>query len=280
MPQLIPKITIANIKIKEKTKQQDSKQAPDMTKILDKLPEGMQEKLPTLIRTGTLFAFKALTRLPSPTLIAPTAALGLSLSEAAIKSLKNLYDHNKLKHICTEEELSHYKNAMNFGWVKNGSQWYILHPKREMENVLIEAQNFYEYIENEQRGEIINYIFSHCPVKSIKIDKEEASAFKASGKGFVQGANISAGVGYSLVKGNYYNWSSPNGVSNTVESKNEYLWLEKSFMDSVARLSDGGNFSDTYHYDFTFGLAAKEAKTIGLDIKKHKNYNYRIEIQC
>lgn len=215
--------------------------------------------------------------LPNPYLIA--SSFGVGLGSSIINSLANLFKHNKVVAIQSEEELVNYINAMNNRWITDGRQWYVFHPKKERENFLIESQNFYEYIEQEQYDEIVDYIFDHCPVKSIKIDREELSEFKASGKGVVKGAFIEAEAGYELVKGNYYTWNSPHGVANK-KNRTEYLWLEKHFMESVAQLTEEGSFSYTYNRDFTFGITVKEARILGLDISKHKKYQYKIEIKC
>lgn len=81
------------------------------------------------------------------------------------------------------------------------------------------------------------------------------------------------------LKGNYFQYNNPNGIQISEQRKN-YLWLDRSLMRSIAALLEGASLSQKYETDFTFGLSGGEAKTIGLDLKRHKHYTYAIQIEC
>lgn len=51
-------------------------------------------------------------------------------------------------------------------------------------------------------------------------------------------------------------------------------------MRSISALSKGGSITQSYESDYTFGLSAGEAKTIGLDLSKHKKFRYLIYVEC
>ena len=71
-----------------------------------------------------------------------------------------------------------------------------------------------------------------------------------------------------------YEYNNPNGTQ-MMPTHNQYIWLNNSLMRSISALSEGGSLTQTYESDFTFGLSVGEAKTIGLDLSKHKNTHIR-----
>lgn len=84
--------------------------------------------------------------------------------------LKRLIEENRFNIINSPEELKQYTNATGNTWVVcdkkfRRRQYYIRHPKKQSSNILIEANAFYDYIEKEQKDELIDFIFSHCPAK-------------------------------------------------------------------------------------------------------------------
>ena len=105
-------------------------------------------------------------------------ALGISLSPTIVRSLTRLINENRLFIIPTQQELEKFENACGNDWVINEKslkqkQYYIRHPKTVTRNLLIEAKSFYDYIEEEQKDELIDFILSHCPAKSIRIERIE-----------------------------------------------------------------------------------------------------------
>lgn len=209
------------------------------------------------------------------------AISGLTFS--SIVSLKRLIDENHFKVIRSKDELSEFVNANGNDWVTDKAfrqrQYYIRHPKSMKRNLLIESNSFYSYIEEEQKGELINFILSHCPAKSIRIDRSEVIEASGHGKASVKAADVDAGLHASSMNGNYYTYKNPNGtLCNT--PREHYFWIDDSLMQSIASLREGASLTQTYEHDFTFGLSIGEAKTIGLDLSHHKHYIYTIEITC
>lgn len=219
-----------------------------------------------------------------PVAMMPLLAMGISLTPTIVKMVKRLVDDNRFFIIKSPEELQEYENAYGNEWVINRKslkqkQYYIRHPKKLSRNVLIEAKSFYDYIEEEQKDEMIDYIMSHCSAKLIQIDRTEIVEASGKAKGNVKGADEYGGASLGKSKGNYYNLTNPNGTQMTLPRDN-YLWIDKSIMRSIAALSEGSTFTQTYESDMTFGLNVGEAKTIGLDLSKRKKYLYTIHIEC
>lgn len=146
---------------------------------------------------------------------------------------------------------------------------------------MIEANDFYRYIEEEQKEELIDYILAYCPAKVIKIDKTES--LEVSGKvcGNIQGADLKAGAKSDTVKGNYCSIEAPlfRRLKKALP-RDKYYWIDKSVMKSIESLKKGSTFSQSYEIDFTFGLNVSEAKTLGLDMEMHKKITYTIYVKC
>lgn len=199
-------------------------------------------------------------------------------------SLKRLVDEKRFNIIASKDELSTYVNAYGNEWVVNEKslkqrQYYIRHPRKSQQNILVEAKDFYNYIEEEQKDELIQFIMSHCSAKVIQIDRTEVIETGNNASGNVKGADLSGGVSYGKMRGNYYNLSNPNGTP-MVPPRENYLWIDKSIMRSIESLTEGATMTQSYESDFTFGLSIAEAKTIGLDMSMHKKFSYTIHIEC
>ena len=145
---------------------------------------------------------------------------------------------------------------------------------------MIEAKDFYRYIEEEQKDELVEFILAHCPAKVIKIDKTESVDISVGASGNVKGADLKAGVEGANVKGNYYSIeSSTFSRFKKTLPRDKYYWIDKSVMRSIEALKKG-SFSQSYEIDFTVGLDVSEAKTLGLDMKMHKKFTYTIYVKC
>lgn len=210
--------------------------------------------------------------------------MGLDVSPTAIKKLQRLIEENRFYIIDSPEALSQYENAYGNDWVVNSKklrrkQYYIRHPRSKKCTNLIETQNFYEYIDEEQKDELIDFIMSHCSAKVIKIDRTEIVEVRGKAKANIQGADVYGGGSYGQMTGNYYNFSNPNGAPKTAP-REDYFWIDKSIMRSISALTEGASLTQSYKSDFTFGLSVGEAKTIGLNLDMHKKFSYKIHIEC
>lgn len=252
--------------------------------------EESEKKKSSGIIKGAIIAKSAMAILGGPLTLfggpitAMTATMAMKTLGADGASLKRIIEEKRFNIIKTEEELKLYENANGNSWVINEKtlkkrQYYIRHPKKNNQNILIEAQSFYDYIEKEQKKELIEFIMSSCPVKNIRIVRNEIVESGGNATANVKGLDLNGGGNYSQMKGDYYNYSNPNGTQK-VEGRKNYLWIDESLMLSISMLTEGATLSQTYEYDSTFGLNAREAKTIGLDLSKHKKYLYTIQIEC
>lgn len=240
--------------------------------------EGLGEGL---LKAGDLLAHA---RLPRMSLMNIFLALGISLTPTIVRSLTQLINENRFYIITSQQELQKFENACGNEWVSNRKslkqkQYYIRHPKTTNRNLLIEAKSFYDYIEEEQKDELIDFILSHCPAKHIEI--ERIDVVKTKGKGFVKakGTSPQGNIEGSVSKEDIYRYDNPNGKPSP-SKHSKYVWLNNSLMRSISDLTEGGSLHQTYKSDFTFGLSIGEAKTIGLDLSKHKKYTYSIHVKC
>lgn len=210
--------------------------------------------------------------------------LGLSFTRDMAKALKRLYTDGRFNIIESPERLQQFENAYGNEWFINRKalkrkQYYIRHPKKLSRNILIEAQSFYKYVEQQQTEELLNYIKSHCSAKRIQIERTEVANVHGNAKANVRGADAYGGLNYKKSKDYFLNLHDPNGFPHMAPMEN-YFWLDKSIMLSIDALGEGASMTQTYECDFTFGLTAGEAKTIGLDMSRYKKYSYSIHIEC
>lgn len=213
------------------------------------------------------------------------AALGVSIKPGVVRALKRLFNENRFFIIPSQQELNKFENAHGNDWVINEKslkqkQYYIRHPKIVNRNLLIEAKSFYDYIEEEQKDEILEYIFSHCPVKHIKI--ERIDVVETNGKAKVNMKEIGAqgSIDAGVSKKDIYEISIKGTARQIQSPRSQYAWLNNSIMRSISALSEGGSLTQEYESDYTFGLSVGEAKVIGLDLSKHKKYTYTIHVEC
>lgn len=198
----------------------------------------------------------------------------------AVKDVVRFIQNNRFHIITTEEELSDYINANNNEWhitkkILNKPQYYIRHPKKGKQNVLIEANCFYDYIYEEYSRELINYCTSHCKSKIIQINKYDSKTANIKAKyGKAKGK-----VEFSKRRGNVFEMINPNG-SKQSEPFEQYYWLEPKLMESINALNKGGHIGIKDERDFTFGISASEARSLGLDLKLHKEFVFSIYIEC
>ena len=207
-----------------------------------------------------------------------------SLALSTVLDLTHLIQENRFHVITSHSELNKFENANENDWVLNDravkqKQYYIRHPKSLKRNLLIESNSFYNYIEEEQKDELVDFILSHCPAKSIRIDRSEIAESSGKAKVPVNNLNSTTDARFSHTNDNHYFYKNPNGTMSD-SSREDFLWLDKSLMRSISALSQGSSLTQTYKQDFTFGLSMREAKTVGLDINHHKRYLYTIEIKC
>lgn len=209
------------------------------------------------------------------------------LSKVAIdtfKELKRIIEANCFYVIKTADELGQFENACGNDWVTGEralkqKQYYIRHPKKSARNLLIESQCFYEYIEREEKDELIDYIFSHCRAKSIQITRTIVSEAKGKANVSAEAVNVETDVNFGKSVGNFYSYTNPNGSKKT-QPREEYFWLDKSIMRSISNLEEGASITQTYESDYRFGMTAREASAIGLDLNWHKKFAYTIHIEC
>lgn len=206
----------------------------------------------------------------------------------------------KPKAIKSEEELTKYHNPLGNSWVESDriqgiKQLYIRHPKRQYSHLLIEAEHFYDYIEDEYYNELYNYILSHCSPTLIKVDKKAKSSLginiaidtkkskpqepmKKGRKLVKKELDNYATLDYSRNRGNYMALQFKR--SPHVQPLPQYVWLEKSLMTAINGLTKGARLSKRVEVKNSFGLTSSMAKRIGLNVSSCKDYELKIYIEC
>ena len=200
-------------------------------------------------------------------------------------NLKRLYDEKRFIVITNEEELSKFKNAYNNEWVVDDKalrkrQYYIQHPKSSKSNLLIEAQSFYDYIEEEVKQELLDYVQSHCPARNLSFTRTEEFDVEAGAGGKIKQLKADVNAKNGKQKEDVISFKGAKGIikPSTID---EYVWLEDSIKLGIRALEDGsGTFEKSFLSDYTFGLTAKEAKTLGLNMDSYKKFKYSVKVEC
>ena len=211
-------------------------------------------------------------------------AFGIVITPGVVSSLKRLINDKKFFIIRSQQELDKFENAYGNEWVINEKslqqkQYYIRHPKKTNRNLLIESKSFYDFIEDEQKRELVDYILSHCPAKFIEIKRVDTAKAKCKGSTTIKDAKLRGSVESEVSEKNIYTYDNPKGTQRE-PTLSQYTWLENSIMSSIDALSEGGSLKQQYESDYTFGLSLTEAKTIGLDLSKHEKFTYSIYVKC
>jgi len=185
--------------------------------------------------------------------------------------------------ITTYDELGKYRNLSGNSWVetdkiKGTKQIYVQHPKKVYANYLIEAEAFYDYIDDEYYNELYNFIMSHCQPKLIKIDRRYKTAINANINVRVPAKKGGGGLDYSRIAGNYMSMEFKK--SPIVKPFERYVWLERSLMTAIRGLTPGAKLSKKVEVDNSFGLNASLAKRIGLKVSACRDFELRIYIEC
>ncbi|ELC8442577.1 hypothetical protein QYB59_001604 [Clostridium perfringens] len=95
-----------------------------------------------------------------------------------MRGLEDYFLQGNLYFIDKEEELEKFENPLGERWIAK-KQYYINHPKKSKENLLIEANKFHEYIFREQLEEVANYLHYKLHINSLKIEVEEGNDFSS-----------------------------------------------------------------------------------------------------
>ena len=212
-----------------------------------------------------------------------SAALATFLTPIIFKDVKELIDNNRFYIITSEEELNGFENPNGNAWKTNEKslkkkQYYIRHPKESKQHILIEAGDFFDYIEDEQIEELVHFVKAHCDARLIHIERTELSQVSGQASAKIKAADVTADVACKKDKHICVSISNPNGFPRECP-REKYHWIDGSVIQCIKSLTEGSKFEKTYERDFTFGLSADEASTIGLKTNMHKNYSYNIYVE-
>ena len=200
------------------------------------------------------------------------------------KKLKKIVDEKRFYIISSIEELAGFENANGFEWKFNekslqSRQYYIRHPLATKRNLLIESENFYNYIDEEQKEEFIHYIMAYCPVKKLMIERDETSSADVKAKGNIKFSELKGGASVESFQGKYFEATYPNGIKK-IKPRENYEWIDSSLLSSIKHMTEGSVLTQRYEMDFRFGLDVSEAKTLGLDMNHYKKFVFTVHIEC
>lgn len=220
-----------------------------------------------------------------------------------MRGIEDFYLQGNLYFIDKEEELEKFENPLGERWIAK-KKYYISHPKKEKENLLIEANKFHEYIFREQLEEIADYISSELHINFLKIEVEEGSDFSSYTNVPIEGINLN-GDGRVVLKNSKIleiKWNEKfieDNLANSFEKNsdlnknledkkildinvNKYLWIEdfKELIKKVNNVKSSNSNKFIYNLDIgnSFGISEKIGKKIGVNPNWLKKCTFKLEI--
>lgn len=206
-----------------------------------------------------------------------------------------IYDiYRENVYVLSSEEIKKYKNAYGNNWVEK-TQYYIQHPKVECSNILIEADQFTRYIEQEKIEEIIAFIFQNCePSNSItiKTSKKKNVNTSASGKGNFT-TSTASGNTESINADVGGRFSNDNALSTVTSidcrsinhnKRNEYktkrlVWIDEFKNLKAAVISNAFRIEEHIDNTWAAGIDAGLAKQIKFDFDVDSDNSYSLFIE-
>lgn len=174
--------------------------------------------------------------------------------------------------IDNKQELNRFENALGNSWIEK-EQYYIRHPKKSRERMLIEADKFHEYIYREQLSEIISFLRSELNIKHLKIEIIEGNSFSSYINVPIEEIPVEGKASINLHNSKIIEIKCEEGLKRS-EKRTEYIWLQ-DFQEllSVVDNFEKGTFKNIITIDNSFGITGKIASLAGIGtawIKKSK----------
>jgi len=182
--------------------------------------------------------------------------------------------------INTEEELRRFENPLGNSWSKSASQYYIRHPKKIRERLLIESDKFHEYIYREQISDIVAFLRANLSIKHLTISSATESDFSVFANLPIEELKIEGKAEVKLSTKKELVIDCPEGLKIS-EKRKEYVWIND--YQELLTVVDGfsnGDFRHTIEISNSFGMTLKEASSIGVDGSWLNNRKFEIKFSC
>lgn len=203
----------------------------------------------------------------------------------------------KIKKITLDTVETGFKNANGNTWVE--SQYYIQHPKQKRKNLLIEANSFIRYLEDERLGEILDYLIKEGRFNQIKIKSNNKFGFKGkigatgfslpvssekddNGEAIKVDANISANNTTNAIHEVVF--SCKKLPPKRTDNEADYVWID-SFKKLTAvvensKITEEGEIFIQEEFVNDFQIDASLSSMINLDFNVETDKNYTITIEA
>lgn len=189
-----------------------------------------------------------------------------------MRGLEDYFLQGNLYFIDKEEELEKFENPLGDRWIAK-RKYYINHPKKSRENLLIEANKFHEYIFREQLEEIANYLHSELHINSLKIEVEEGNDFSAYTNLPIEEMKLN-GEGKAELKDNKtleIKWSENFAKNNKATQVTESNANLKSVENFKSSLEDNYKEKETYN---TIETTKEVKKQVDCNVERNLKSEY------
>ncbi len=203
--------------------------------------------------------------------VAAGAAAGGALMGAIIGVAADPVE-NGITNISNDDEKKEYENKYKVD-LQNG-HYYVTHPKRP--DYLIPAQNYYDYIINEQAADLVTMIKSAVPAKEIliQINVDQPVQFE------ILNSKSGNSFGFKKEKSTTLQVHIEAGGS-ILDDGREVVWDDFiPVVQSALKNKDLKSFTFHHKNRIALGINAMLLNNIGLSINLAKEQHYGISVRC
>lgn len=189
-----------------------------------------------------------------------------------MRGLEDYFLQGNLYFIDKEEELEKFENPLGDRWIAK-RKYYINHPKKSRENLLIEANKFHEYIFREQLEEVVNYLYSELHINSLKIEVKEGNDFSSYTNLHIEEMKLKD-EGKAELKDNKtleIKWSENFAKNNTATQVTESNANLKSVENFKSSLEDNYKEKETYN---TIDTTKEVKKQVDCNVERNLKSEY------
>ena len=179
---------------------------------------------------------------------------------------KNVRDvmQEKVYVLSKDDEIERFKDPRGNELVDD--IYYIRHPKKTKTDCLIPADKFHSFIAREQIADIISYVRSNLNVLSLDLSISNEAAGKVVLSGDLSGLPLEGNAQFAK-KDKYTATIKCTKPLKPSEKKKEFIWMDEfANTQSIVDDAESGTFSIRESFDLSFGMGAKDANRIGINL--------------
>jgi hypothetical protein len=213
--------------------------------------------------------------LKSVTLASKIAAPLTIIGFGVVKLLDEMYKKN----ICilnTDEDIKKFDFA--YGNSPRENTVYVRHPKVSAGNILIPAERYREYILREQAADIVDYIASAVPVRSIELSVLRSTGGKLSLTGIVENLPVKSDGNISLENSYSVKIQYEKPLVRPAKPRMGHWMSEYDHIVRTIAPLKGGTVSVRERSALNMGFSVKMAEMLGIKSTLQGDFEFELNV--